>query len=439
MAAPPPRRDPNANVPPAREMKGKTKFSQWTEKMFDKGTKVSDFFSGYANGASNWLGGERFWPATGDFPLEVEKCARILRNFTREGIPVKERLESEGKKKLLDREVVKKIPPQVIRNAKGLCIYSSMKSGIAPFGGMGGSGLLVGRLPDGSWSPPSCILPNNTTAGLMLGLDIADIILVINTDEMLESFKSHKFSLTIDTAAAAGPMGASYSGSLDIKKKPAPIFSYVHSRGFYGGIEVAGQAFLDRFDENERVYYWPGIKAGDILAGKVRIPDSAKPLMEALYEAETGIAQGGVLELMGPVDLPTGPDTSALLDEKMAVLKDGEKIQLPPTPAQLEAMEMSGFKDEHDEAIERKEREAIRNLPPPPRHPGTSATSIRKAPPVAGETDVLIEKLEENPTKQDAVKSNGDDKTDTHESDAIQPKDVANEETLAKTTMSITN
>lgn len=50
-----------------------------------------------------------------------------------------------------------------------------MKTALAPFGGMNGSGLLLGRLPDGSWSPPSAILPNYYSAGFVVGLDLVDV------------------------------------------------------------------------------------------------------------------------------------------------------------------------------------------------------------------------------------------------------------------------
>lgn len=195
------------------------------------------------------------------------------------------------------------------------------------------------------------------------------IILIINSDEILESFKTHKLALTADTHISSGPIGAAFTGSIDIKRKPAPVYSYVNSRGFYAGIELSGQVFLDRFDENERFYYWPGIKARDILEGRVRAPPSVQPLHQALLEAETGVAQGGVLEMIKQTELPQGPDTSTLLGEGMNVLQEGERLQLPPTPEQLEAMEHAGFKDELDEEYERKQREEIRNLPPPPKHP----------------------------------------------------------------------
>lgn len=209
---------------------------------------------------------------------------------------------------------------------------------------------------------------------------LTQIILIINTDEMLESFKSHKFALTADTHISSGPIGAAFAGSIDIKKKPAQVYSYVNSRGFYVGIELSGQAFLDRFDENERFYYWPGIKAGDILAGRVKMPPEVEPLHRALHEAETGVAQGGVLEAVKhDVELPQGPDTSVLMEQSMGVLQEGERLQLPPTPEQLQAMERNGFKDELDEEQERKQREEVRRMPPPPRHPDSER--LRKAPP----------------------------------------------------------
>ena len=143
----------------------------------------------------------------------------------------------------------------------------------------------------------------------------------------------------------------------------------MNSRGFYAGIEVTGQVFLDRFDENERVYYWPGIKAGDILDGKVKVPECAEPLIRALREAEYGVAQAGVLEKMEMMkNLPSSIYTENL-ERTLDSLQEGEHIQLPPTPEQLDAMEHAGYKDEYDEALEEQERQEIRSLPPPPIHP----------------------------------------------------------------------
>lgn len=111
-----------------------------------------------------------------------------------------------------------------------------------------------------AWSPPSFISPNNFSAGLMLGLDVYNAILVLRTEEAVKGFRTHNLTLGSDLGIAAGPLGgAGISGEMGLKKgsvHKTPIFSYVQSKGFYAGVSLVGQAFLDRFDENERVYQY---------------------------------------------------------------------------------------------------------------------------------------------------------------------------------------
>lgn len=57
--------------------------------------------------------------------------------------------DETDKKKKKTVKVLRKIPPKVIKEAKGIVIFTAMRSGIAPFGGAGGSGVVVARLEDG--------------------------------------------------------------------------------------------------------------------------------------------------------------------------------------------------------------------------------------------------------------------------------------------------
>jgi lipid-binding SYLF domain-containing protein len=57
--------------------------------------------------------------------------------------------DDKGEKKKKTVKVLRKIPPKVIQEAKGIVIFTAMRSGIAPFGGAGGSGVVLARLPDG--------------------------------------------------------------------------------------------------------------------------------------------------------------------------------------------------------------------------------------------------------------------------------------------------
>lgn len=85
------------------------------------------------------------------------------------GVPetiTKEKVDQNtGQKVKKEQRVLKKIPASAIRQAKGIVIYTAFRTAIAPFGGAGGSGIMMARLPDGSWSAPVGVMPNNLSAG----------------------------------------------------------------------------------------------------------------------------------------------------------------------------------------------------------------------------------------------------------------------------------
>ena len=98
----------------------------------------------------------------------------------------------------------------------------------------------------------------------LIGLDVYDCVLVINSQAALDSFSTHKATLGAEIGVAAGPYGAGAAVEAGLEK--APVFSYVRSRGLYAGVELVGQVFVERFDENAAMYHWPGVKAGDIVS-----------------------------------------------------------------------------------------------------------------------------------------------------------------------------
>ncbi|KAL8865370.1 MAG: hypothetical protein Q9174_006923, partial [Haloplaca sp. 1 TL-2023] len=97
---------------------------------FDKVYKIVDKLGPPLNKLSNKVGSEAFWPTTLD--IESNKAARILRSFCKDGFYVEETEnpvsagagdDPKGKVK-----VVKKIPSEVIRKAKGLAIFTTMRT-----------------------------------------------------------------------------------------------------------------------------------------------------------------------------------------------------------------------------------------------------------------------------------------------------------------------
>ncbi|KAJ8058983.1 hypothetical protein OCU04_011965 [Sclerotinia nivalis] len=154
--------------------------------------------------------------------------------------------------------------------------------------GAGGSGVLIARKEDGTWSPPSGILLHTAGLGFLVGVDIYDCVVVINNRKTLESFTKIRATLGGEISAVAGPVGIGGVLENDGNWKQAnkPVFTYLKSRGFYAGVQVDGTVIIERTDENER-FYGQRIGVADILAGKVRnTPFETKLLMETVKAAE---------------------------------------------------------------------------------------------------------------------------------------------------------
>lgn len=152
--------------------------------------------------------------------------------------------------------------------------------------GAGGSGILVGRTPDGGWSPPSGILLHTAGLGFLVGVDIYDCVVVINTQKALDAFSKIRCTLGGEISAVAGPVGAGGLLETEVHKRQAPVFTYLKSRGFYAGIQIDGTVIIERTDENER-FYNEKISVGDILAGKVRHPPyECRGLLETIKAAQ---------------------------------------------------------------------------------------------------------------------------------------------------------
>lgn len=240
------------------------------------------------------------------------------------------------------------IPPKVISKAVGLAIFTTLRAGFHVTGATG-SGILVARLPDGSWSPPSGIQVHSVGGGFSIGLDIYDCVCVINSKDALAAFMNTRVAMGSDLAVVAGPYGAGgaveMGAAVDTTKSkdkqkqkkgedeaaaaPAPestpaategdnqnlkpedpnrkshrrslsasarkpVFSYVKSRGFYAGVQIDGTVVVERKDANA-AFYGEHIPVERILKGEVppqgpagMWPAGARVLLDVLKGAEAG-------------------------------------------------------------------------------------------------------------------------------------------------------
>ncbi|KAK9353314.1 hypothetical protein V1505DRAFT_244050 [Lipomyces doorenjongii] len=206
-------------------------------------------------------------PIPSSLKSECKKSARILSSFIKPN-------------QVLGMDTV--IPPSVLANAKGLAIITVLKAGFL-FSGRAGSGIVIARLPDGTWSAPSAIVTAGAGVGGQIGAELTDFVMILNTRAAVESF-SQLGSITLggNISIAAGPIGrnAEASGSASLKSVAA-IFSYSKTRGLFAGVSLEGSALIERRDAN-RKFYGGNVTAKQLLSGTVDPPAGADPLLRVL-------------------------------------------------------------------------------------------------------------------------------------------------------------
>jgi lipid-binding SYLF domain-containing protein len=321
---------PTEEHPPKKGSAFWDKAKHGSKGAFDKAWAGFEKLGAPVNKLTHKIGSEAFWP-TGLGP-ESDKAARILKSFCKDGFYKEQPASRPGtpgtstgpKSK---PKVLVKIPQKVIQNCVGLAIFTVMRTGLW-VSGAGGSGVLIAKKEDGSWSPPSGILIHTLGVGFMAGIDIYDCVVVINNRKALEAFSKLRVSLGGELSVVAGPVGVGGILESEVMKDRKPIWTYVKSRGLYGGLQIDGTIIVERNDENAK-FYNERIPVGQILAGNVRhVPQDVKMLMEVLKAAEgrTDIDSG----IMAQADAMPPPGDVEV--EKMSEPTNEQKVFFAPPP-----------------------------------------------------------------------------------------------------------
>jgi lipid-binding SYLF domain-containing protein len=155
-----------------------------------------------------------------------------------------------------------------------------MRSGLWT-SGSGGSGILIARKMDGTWSPPSGLSLQTATLAFFMGVDIYDCVVVINSFTTLEAFGRTKVTLGTDVHLTNGPVVA--QGLLENETwadLSDNVFTYVKSKGQAVDVRLDGTVLNERSDENER-FYGMNLSVPKILAGDV---NQSLPQLRSLSE-----------------------------------------------------------------------------------------------------------------------------------------------------------
>ncbi|KAG2184242.1 hypothetical protein INT44_009257, partial [Umbelopsis vinacea] len=227
-------------------------------------------------------------PLPTSLPGECRKAASILNSFIDPG---------EG------LDVI--IPPTILHKAKGLAIFTVLKAGFI-FSGRAGSGLVIARLPDGSWSAPSAIgtigagfggqigKGANAVDSLQvtyltnivpdsIGAELTEFVIVLNTQDAVKAFsQGGNITLGGNLSVAVGPVGRNAEAAgVAALTQVAAIYSYSKTKGLFAGVSLEGSVIITRHPDNVKMYRQE-VTAKQLLNGSIPPPEQAQVLYRAL-------------------------------------------------------------------------------------------------------------------------------------------------------------
>ena len=183
------------------------------------------------------------------------------------------------------------IPLQLLQQAHGLAFFTVLKGGYM-LGARVGTGLVISKLDDGSWSAPSAVGMVGLSWGALCGADLCDYVMVLSRDAVA-TYVGHDYvtcSLSLGAGAelAVGPMGRTGTATVSVGDSLAlalqPCLSYSHCRGLYAALSLDACLLFSRPEVN-RNFYGRSVTTSQILRGHVPSPRAAQPLYDRLYDA----------------------------------------------------------------------------------------------------------------------------------------------------------
>src|SRR5919199_387128 len=141
----------------------------------------------------------------------------------------------------------------LLRRARAVMVCPRLFRAGFFFGGEGGDCVLVGRDAAGSWSSPAFYTLASGSFGLQVGVQDAQVMMLIMNERALNAVLDSQFKLGADASIAVATLGGSVEGSTTAAVG-ADIVAVAQARGLFAGLTLEGSLLNARSDWN-RAYY----------------------------------------------------------------------------------------------------------------------------------------------------------------------------------------
>lgn len=174
-----------------------------------------------------------------------------------------------------------KLVSSQIKQADAVVFLTNARAGIFTTGHFG-TGLVVSRLSDGSWSAPSSIAYVGAGFGLQGGADVTDYVIILKR-QAVDSFVGNNQLVLGGDVGATFWLGRHGTAELHMGKRTGIALGWAASKGFFAGAAATAGLIRTRAGVNKK-FYGREVDPADLLHGKVSRPRAARPLYDALAD-----------------------------------------------------------------------------------------------------------------------------------------------------------
>jgi SH3 domain-containing YSC84-like protein 1 len=173
---------------------------------------------------------------------------------------------------------------QLLKRAKAVMIVPGLIKGGFFVGGEGGTGVLLARRADGTWSNPAFYTMAAASFGLQIGGEKSELVLILLTDKAKNAFMTDEFKLGAQAGLTVVTLGSSAEAAT-ASNMNADIVVWASSTGAYAGLTLDGSIVKPRMTFND-AYYGHTASPADILGGHEYNP--AADHLRITLEGEAG-------------------------------------------------------------------------------------------------------------------------------------------------------
>jgi lipid-binding SYLF domain-containing protein len=145
-----------------------------------------------------------------------------------------------------------------------------------------GSGIVIARLDNDSWSAPSAISLAGVGFGGQFGFELTDFVFILDEAGLRSLMRMGSLTLGANISIAFGPVGrnAEFTSSANTSGI-SMMFAYSKTKGLFGGVSVEGGLLVERRFANKKLYNCK-VTASQLLSGEIPAPPEVEPILRIL-------------------------------------------------------------------------------------------------------------------------------------------------------------